>query len=272
MRATTALVFVCCTFALRVGLAEEVLPRKAHVGNKTAVVHSGPGAQHYATDELQPGEEVEVWRRRADGWLAIRPPKSSFSLIEGRGLRRLPGTDLAEVIGENIVSWVGSTTSDGGRCGWQIRLHAGEKVVVLGEERRSLHNGSPPKPVYRIAPPAGEFRWIHERDLRGVSSLSPERADGAVRLADYQIVVPAEDKRSTPESPRRDGFVARKNRTTRDANPSSGAQGDSRVRAKEVASRSTRADADGTLEDLEVRAVDHGLQTGRYVGRQEPAR
>ena len=60
--------------------AENTFPQMAAIGAGGATVRCGPGDSFYATDELKAGTEVEVWQRR-DGWLAIRPPDSSFSLV-----------------------------------------------------------------------------------------------------------------------------------------------------------------------------------------------
>ena len=253
MRAHGILVFAFVVWLCRAGFAEELSPRKARVGDQPAIVRSGPGLQHYATEELRPGDEVEVWRRRGDGWLAIRPPKSSFSLIEGRKLRRLPGTDLGEVMGEDAVSWVGSALGDQERCGWQVRLHPGEKVIILGEERRSLRDGGPAESVYRISPPAGEFRWIHERDLQATLLPLHERTDAAVRLADYRIATAEQEKESAPQVVRRDGFVPRKSRPRQESIPVSEPSPAAGAPASEAVSHSPRPSAGGTLDELQVR-------------------
>ena len=43
----------------------------------------------------------------------------------------------------------------------QVRLHKGEVVEVLEPRRNAAAN--PPTAWYKIAPPAGEFRWISGR-------------------------------------------------------------------------------------------------------------
>ena len=52
---------------------EPTFPYQAFILRDGALVRSGPGEAHYATDELQQGEAVEVYRHDPDGWCAIRP-------------------------------------------------------------------------------------------------------------------------------------------------------------------------------------------------------
>ena len=44
---------------------------------------------------------------------------------------------------------------------WQVRLDRGEQVEVLGEQAMSVGPGFATETYFKIAPPAGEFRWIH---------------------------------------------------------------------------------------------------------------
>ena len=69
---------------------------KPAIATPRAQVRSGPGEKFYPTDTLTSGETVEVYREEADGWLAIRPPERSFSLVLERQLK-LRDDGLAEV-------------------------------------------------------------------------------------------------------------------------------------------------------------------------------
>src|SRR5450432_2721112 len=66
---------MCVMHALQVGAlaASGPAPLSAKVITPGAAVHSGPGDNYYLTDTLPEGEVVEVYRRRDDGWCAIRP-------------------------------------------------------------------------------------------------------------------------------------------------------------------------------------------------------
>jgi hypothetical protein len=117
-----------------------------------ASVHSGPGENFYPTDSLSQGDTVEVYREKPGGWLAIRPPVNSFSWVAGRDLILKDG-GLAEVVKDDVASRIGSRLNDRHNAA-QVRLKKGEAVEVLGEENFSGEKW------YKIAPPAGEFRWI----------------------------------------------------------------------------------------------------------------
>jgi hypothetical protein len=100
---------------------------------------------------------VEVHRVRPDGWLAIRPTRDSFSWLFARHVKLLDG-GLAEVNKDGVASRIGSRLGDE-RNAVQVRLKRGEVVEILGEQ---TDDG---KKWYKVAPPAGEFRWIHQRDV-----------------------------------------------------------------------------------------------------------
>ncbi len=40
--------------------------------------------EYYRTDQLKPGQELEVYVETEDGWLGVRPPDTSFSWIPGQ--------------------------------------------------------------------------------------------------------------------------------------------------------------------------------------------
>ena len=116
---------------------------------------SGPGENYYPTDTLAQGDVVEVYRENAGGWLGIRPPEDSFSWVFARHVKRLDN-GLAEVEKDDVPSRIGSRVSDQ-RNAVQIRLKKGEVVEIIGEQ--SIDGET----WYKIAPPAGEFRWIQSR-------------------------------------------------------------------------------------------------------------
>jgi len=190
--------------------ADRGSPQRGHVGDGGATVRCGPGDSYYATDELEPGAEVEVWQHAASGWLAIRPPASSFSLVPAASLRRVSGSDVAEVEGDEVVAWIGSRLDHAGDHRWQVQLDRGEKVIVLGTTQLRLHKAAEDEKVVKIAPPAGEFRWIRNRDLQNpLPSKETPPSASPVRLAEYQVAAIDEEKEPVKPSPA-DGFVPRK--------------------------------------------------------------
>jgi hypothetical protein len=190
-----ALLLACC--ATR-GAAVE-FPYEAYINSADVYVRSGPGRDYYPTDKLQKGEKVEIYRHDPGGWYAIRPPRRSFSWVSSRHLDAL-GNELAMSNTERAVVRVGSAFSDV-RDVIQVRLEKGEKVELL----------SPPSadsPWCRIAPPAGEFRWVFakfvdrempdelardEREARGADPLDPQRLHTEVQLASGTL--PADARR-----------------------------------------------------------------------------
>jgi hypothetical protein len=170
-------------------------PYAAYVNSADVYVRSGPGRNYYPTDKLNKGEKVEVYRHDPGGWYAIRPPRHSFSWVSSRHLDSVQG-DLAIVNSPRAVARVGSALSDV-REVIQVRLDKGEKVELL--EPQSNQNT-----WCKIAPPAGEFRWVFskfvdhqlpddlaqdEREAGGRGVTEPtiaDRAASAVRLASGQ--------------------------------------------------------------------------------------
>ena len=161
MRLSVAAVAACCAFAAMPAAAQKSFPYKARVITPDAYARSGPDEKYYPTEKLQAGAEVEVYRIDADGWYAIRPLPESFSWVPGRYLR--PGKDgLAEAWTDRVAVRVGSQFSDI-RDVVQVRLDRGEVVEIKGTKQVGV--GDNAAIWYKIAPPAGEFRWIHAKSL-----------------------------------------------------------------------------------------------------------
>lgn len=151
IRIALACALITCARADRA--AAESSPYQARVIVGGAPVHSGPGENFYPTDKLTQGDFVEVYREKSGGWLAIRPPTGSYSWVAEKDLILKDG-GLAEAVKDGVASRIGSRLSDRHNAA-QVRLKKGEGVEVLGEENI---NG---EKWCKIAPPAGEFRWIH---------------------------------------------------------------------------------------------------------------
>ena len=157
-------------------------PTKAAVTSPGAQVRSGPGETFYLTDTLPEETVVEVYRRRPDGWCAIRPPADSFSWVFAQNVRELDD-GLAEICKDDVAARVGSRLS-AQRDVVQVRLKQGEKVAILGSDDGDskprdgkLRDGKPRDGGlwYKIAPPAGEFRWVQASDI-GLASAKHEVA------------------------------------------------------------------------------------------------
>ena len=166
-------------------MADQPFPYKAYITADDVYVRSGPGENYYPTDKLKAGTEVEVYRHDPGGWFAIRPPKNSFSWVSSHHLQ-LEGGNLAIVTADRVVSRVGSRMNNT-RDVIQVHLHKGEVVELI--EPRATAAGAPPADSneatawYKIAPPAGEFRWVSGR------FVDPDyNRDGLRRTADGRTV------------------------------------------------------------------------------------
>ena len=140
-------------------VGQTTFPYKAFAVADDVYIRSGPGQNYYATDKLKRGQQVEVYRHDPGGWCAIRPPEGSFTWVSGRFLKPTKH-HLAVVTEEGVAARVGSRFGDV-RDGIQVRLHRDEVVEVIEPPRDDGHSS----PWYKIAPPAGEFRWVSAKYL-----------------------------------------------------------------------------------------------------------
>jgi len=136
--------------------AAEQFPYVGYVNHDGVALRSGPGKTYYATTTLYEGDTVEVYRHDPGGWYAVRPPQGSFSWVLADHVRLVDG-QLGIVEGQEVVARVGTDHGDT-RDVIQVRLDQGEEVVVL--EAQQFGEGANAVTWFKIAPPAGEFRWI----------------------------------------------------------------------------------------------------------------
>lgn len=143
---------------------------RATVIGEDAVIHSGPGSTTYGTDRLRPGTEVDVYRHDPGGWVAIRPPKGSFSLVQ-RNEIELYENGLAKVTETETVAWVGTRLNPVKKPIFQVKLRQGEMLAVLGVVDRQQYDLTENEPDWvQITPPPGEFRWIAASDIQAVAT------------------------------------------------------------------------------------------------------
>jgi hypothetical protein len=154
---------ICCAVAA-IGSAaasaraeQPEFPYAAYVSIDNAYVRSGPGKHYYPTDKLVRGDAVEVYRQDPGGWLAIRPPRKSFSWVPASQLQPTKN-QLATVLGDRVASHVGSRLNES-RDVVQVRLERGEEVEIVAAE--SLTTDGQQELWCKVSPPSGEFRWIY---------------------------------------------------------------------------------------------------------------
>jgi len=172
MRLHCALLVLGCAVLGGTTSAAESFPYTGHVQQDNTRVRSGPGRQYYTTSHLSSGDRVEVYRDDPGGWCAIRPPEGSFSWIPGRLLRATDTTGVYEVTANGVIAYVGSQLREI-RDVVQVRLNRGEPVQVVGSQPVATTPGGPFEMWLKIAPPAGEFRWVAAEDIRREAPEEP---------------------------------------------------------------------------------------------------
>jgi SH3-like domain-containing protein len=164
-------------------------------------VRSGPGTGYYATEILRHGDRVEVCGHDAGGWCRVRPPAGSFSWVPAEAVA-LQRDGTARVVRHRTEAGVGSRF-DERRDVVQVLLDRDE-TVELSIEQPPVTPGTEPT-WYKITPPAGEFRWIHEQYLRPDATVGHERRseripyDTSSRAGDRVALVGYEDELAEPE-------------------------------------------------------------------------
>lgn len=139
-------------------------PYNALVLRDNAPIRSGPGTVHYATDKLDQGQTVEVYRHDPGNWCAIRPPAGAFSLVPESAVE-IVEDNVGKIVTGSAQAWVGTRLGSVDSPLWQIKMKQDELVEILGEV--SWPNPEGHSTIwYQIAPPAGEFRWIQMADLQ----------------------------------------------------------------------------------------------------------
>lgn len=195
--------------------ATPVMPYPTTVAENDAIIRSGPGEVYYVTQYLPRGVDVEVHLRQENGWLAIRPPRGSFSWIPAAHVQSTGEPAVAAVQAENAVSFIGTLLGTPQQYQWQVQLEPGELVQIVGQVQRQSVDG--PRTWLKIAPPSGEFRWIHESQVFGpngeppIAKPVPPPANLANRL---DATEPSIEESSTPRkssSPRERSSLATAN-------------------------------------------------------------
>ena len=172
MRYIFSFIFVFCF--VQITVAE---PYTAVITADGVAVRSGPGVEFYPTLQLQTGDKVEVFYEQGE-WCAIRPPIGSFSWVSAKFVEFGSG-NIGTVLANGLASRIGSDDSDD--CDTvQVTLKQGEAVFILDRRETPENSGSP---VWlKIAPPNGEFRWIHRSAF---SSREPEIVSPTIRQVQH---------------------------------------------------------------------------------------
>lgn len=179
-------------------------PYDAYVAMDQAEVVAGPGHRYYATDRLSRGAKVTIYREEPSGWLAIQPPDGAFSWTPAESIERLKDDTSLGRIKQPAAAWIGTAAEHVSEHRQQVTLKSGEMVQILGE--KLVETGGQKQKWLKISPPAGEFRWIH---LRDVSRQMPEAESQREKRPESDDDIPAklkalsEREREEQEEPRR---------------------------------------------------------------------
>ncbi len=177
--------FFACLLTLLCGVivfGQVSAPYSATVVGSQSPVLAAPFSDQYVCSYLQPGDQVQVYRETKNGYLAIRPLHESYSWVLSSDLELHADGDHGTVGKMRVPSWIGSQYDKAVNYGYTVLLNRGEVVTVLGQQDLALAPGQPTQTYYKIAPPAGEFRWLHQRFVAGDESI-----DSVVQRADRTL-------------------------------------------------------------------------------------
>jgi hypothetical protein len=195
LRLLAVIASLCAT---TLGAADDS-PYTAYVTVEGAEVVAGPGHRFYATERLPRGTPIEVYREESSGWLAIRPSENAFSWVPAQCVERSAEDEQAGRITGPTPAWIGTAVEHVNEHRQQVTLKEGELVQILGE--KNVGGGEQPQVWLKIAPPAGEFRWIHLRDVS--RQMPPPLETGPEAAADKPVPSESENEAATSAEPRR---------------------------------------------------------------------
>jgi hypothetical protein len=147
-----------------------IQPTQMTITAQQADVYCGPGTNYYATIRLNGGERIVVLgeSKRQPGWLEILPPRGSFSWIDARYVKTVPGIDKIGVVDTGdpkttVPVCPGSNVVGAQRNVESARVSHGTQVVLLNNQP-TPDNGTN---WYPIAPAVSEVRYIPADAVRG---------------------------------------------------------------------------------------------------------
>lgn len=168
--------FLACMLALLMSVAvfgQQFDSYAATVRVSQTPVRSAPFADQYASAYLNQGEQVQVYRETRNGFLAIRPLHDSYSWVRADELELHSDGEHATVRRSRVPSWIGSFRDESVNYGYTVLLNKGEVVTVLGRQELTLSSGRQAQQYFKIAPPAGEFRWVHKQFIERANVQIP---------------------------------------------------------------------------------------------------
>jgi len=153
---------------LAIGLdsPEAKLPYRARVTAATAEVRSGPSASPdlYATNQLRPGDIVDVIEQLPGGWLAIKPPPGSFSWINQRYLEQTGPHSWVVTNPAEVPILVGSSIKPDKPSVEGVKIQPGSQLTAYGKSYTDASGIWLP-----IVPPPAEKRYIQASQVAALT-------------------------------------------------------------------------------------------------------
>jgi hypothetical protein len=121
------------------GVQAQGYPAEMMITQREVEVRSGPTKEYYATGKLYYGDRVWVQHESKDqpGWLAITPPKGSFSWINAKFVKQTDAhTGYVEAAGGAMLR-PGSSVTNKPPNVESVKIPAGSIVTILGKSESS---------------------------------------------------------------------------------------------------------------------------------------
>lgn len=156
-------------------------PYEAVVQAEDVYVRSGPGKNYYPTGKVGLNDRVTVHRHDPGGWYMISPPPGSFSWIDASLVQKtgpeqgvIQVAPLAGGQPARAIVRIGSEFGDDHSI-YSRELRNGDAVRIIGEQ--VLRRGNESARMYKIAPPALEYRWVKGDYIVAASSALQRQQD-----------------------------------------------------------------------------------------------
>jgi hypothetical protein len=139
----------------RPALAQQTYPADMVITVPEVEVRSGPSSKYYPTSKLVQNDVVRVLRESPTqkGWLAIEPPRGSFSWIKADAV--VPTGPSMAVVKEETTARPGSSLTNDPPNVEQVSVKAGSLVIILDKPNQAAGGTWLP-----IQPPPSEVRYI----------------------------------------------------------------------------------------------------------------
>ena len=159
---TVVLLFASCV-SINLANAQSDLtaaPYTVSVAQDGGYARCGPSSHYYRTDPLHHRQQLKVFIETADGWLGIQPVDDSFCWVPADVVELDRSKKSGTITEDRTPAWIGTHVEPESKNQWQVQLAVGEQVTVIGQSNRQGPDG--PQLWYRIVPPSGEYRWVHQ--------------------------------------------------------------------------------------------------------------